>query len=59
VLKSAMPRIEQGTAGHRLLADRGDDKSRLRRTVIAWPGGSVEIGETMLGGLWPRWPTKR
>ena len=48
--QSAMSRIEPGTAGHRLLADRGDDESRLRRTVIAGPGGSVEVGDTLLGG---------
>src|SRR5258705_6232658 len=51
VRQSAMPRNEQGTAGHRLLADRGDDESRLRRTVIAGPGGSVEVGDTLLGGV--------
>jgi hypothetical protein len=45
-----MTRIEPGTAGHRPLPDRGDDQSRLRRTVIAGPGGSVEVGDTMLGG---------
>ncbi len=50
MLQSAMSRIEPGTAGHRLLADRGDDESRLRRTVIAGPGGSVEVGDTLLGG---------
>ncbi len=51
MLQSAMPRNEQPMAGHRLLADRGDDESRLRRTVIAGPGGSVEVGDTMLGGV--------
>src|SRR5258706_831282 len=52
VLQSAMPRNEQPMAGHRLLADRGDDESRLRRTVIAGPGGSVQGGDTLLrGGL--------
>jgi hypothetical protein len=50
VLQSAMPRIVPGAAGHPLLIDRSDDESRLRRTVIAGPGGSVEVGDTLLGG---------
>ena len=50
MLQSAMSRIEPGTAGQSLLADRGDDESRLRRTVIAGPGGPVDVGDTMLGG---------
>ena len=51
MLQSAMSRIGPGTAGQRLLADRGDDESRLRRTVIAGPGGPVEVGDTMLDGV--------
>jgi hypothetical protein len=34
-----------------LLADRGDDESRLRRSVMAGPGGTVEVDDTMLGGV--------
>jgi hypothetical protein len=34
-----------------LLADRGDDQSRLRRTVVAGPGGTVEVDDTVLGGV--------
>jgi hypothetical protein len=32
-----------------LLADRGDAESRLRRTVVAGPGGPVEVDDTVLG----------
>lgn len=51
MLQSAMSPTGSGTAGYRLLADHGDDESRLRRTVIAGPGGSVEVGDVMLGGV--------
>ena len=51
MVQSAMSRIEPGTAGHSLLADRGDDESRLRRTVIAGPGGQVALSDVMLGGV--------
>jgi hypothetical protein len=46
-----MPRVGSGTAGAGLLADRGDDESRLRRTVMAGPGGAVEIDDIVLGGV--------
>ncbi len=38
-------------AGGALLADHGDDESRLRRTVIAGPGGPVEVHDTILNGV--------
>jgi hypothetical protein len=46
-----MSRTGPGTAGHHLLADHGDNASRLRRTVIAGPGGPVEVGANVLGGV--------
>src|SRR6266542_1642258 len=51
VVESAMSRVGSGTAGAGLLADRGDAESRLRRTVAAGPGGAVEVGDTVLGGV--------
>src|SRR6266542_463561 len=50
-VESAMSRVGLGTAGAGLLADRGDAESRLRRTVAAGPGGAVEVGDTVLGGV--------
>ncbi len=41
-------------AGDALLADHGDDESRLRRTVIAGPGGTVEVHDTILNGVLAR-----
>src|SRR6266568_7285059 len=46
-----MPRAGAGTVGAGLLADRGDDESRLRRTVVAGLGGMVEVDDTVLGGV--------
>lgn len=46
-----MPRVASGTVGAGLLADRGDDESRLRRTVVAGPGGTVEVDDAVLGGI--------
>lgn len=46
-----MPRVGSGAVGAGLLADRGDDESRLRRTVVAGPGGTVEVDDTVLGGV--------
>src|SRR5258706_8904268 len=51
VVESAMSRVGSGTAGAGLLADRGDDESRLRRTVVAGPGGVPEVGDSVLGGV--------
>jgi Insertion element 4 transposase N-terminal/Transposase DDE domain len=51
VPQSAMSRVGSGTAGAGLLADRGDDESRLRRTVVAGPGGVAEVDDTVLGGV--------
>ena len=47
-----LSRTDVGIPGAGLLADHGDDASRLRRTVIAGPGGRVEVAETVLGGVW-------
>jgi hypothetical protein len=46
-----MSRVGSGTAGAGLLADRGDGESRLRRTVVAGPGGASEVDDTVLGGV--------
>jgi hypothetical protein len=46
-----MPCVGSGTVGAGLLADRGDDESRLRRTVVAGPGGTVEVDDAVLGGV--------
>jgi Insertion element 4 transposase N-terminal/Transposase DDE domain len=51
VRESATSRTGSGTAGASLLADHGDDQSRLRRTVIAGPGGRVEVNDAVLGGV--------
>jgi hypothetical protein len=51
VLQSATARAASGTVGADLLADRGDEESRLRRTVVAGPGGMVEVDDTVLGGV--------
>jgi hypothetical protein len=40
-----------GTPAASLLVDHGDDASRLRRSVIAGPGGPVEVADTVLGGV--------
>lgn len=49
--QSATSRTDVGTAGAGLLAGHGDEASRLRRTVIAGPGGPVEVADTVLGGV--------
>jgi len=46
-----MSRVGSGPVGAGLLADRGDDESRLRRTVVAGPGGTVEVDDAVLGGV--------
>jgi hypothetical protein len=51
VVESATSRVGSGTAGAGLLAGRGDDETRLRRTVVAGPGGTVEVDDTVLGGV--------
>src|SRR6266508_6551823 len=51
VVESAMSRVGSGTAGAGLLAENGDAESRLRRTVAAGPGGAVEVGDTVVGGV--------
>lgn len=51
MVESATSRVGSGTVGAGLLADRGDDESRLRRTVVAGPGGTVEVDDTVLGGV--------
>ena len=50
-MESATSRVGSGTVGVGLLADRGDAESRLRRTVVAGPGGPVEVDDTVLGGV--------
>ncbi len=49
--QSATSRTASGTAGASLLADRGDDESRLRRTVIGGPLARIEVDDTVLGGV--------
>jgi hypothetical protein len=51
VLQSVMSGTGVGMVGAGLLADEGDDASRLRRAVIAGPGGRVEVDTTVLGGV--------
>jgi hypothetical protein len=46
-----MSRTASEAAGVGLLADRSDGESRLRRTVLAGPGGAVEVDDTVLGGV--------
>jgi hypothetical protein len=43
--------VGSGMVGVGLLADRGDAESRLRRTVVAGPGGPVEVDDSVLGGV--------
>lgn len=50
-MESATSRVGSGMAGSGLVADRGDDESRLRRTVVAGPGGTVEVDDAVLGGV--------
>ena len=49
--QSAMSPTRSRPAGDALLADHGDDQSRLRRTVVAGPGGPVEVHDTILNGV--------
>lgn len=49
--ESATSRTVVGTAGAGLLADHGGDTSRLRRALIAGPGGPVDVAESVLGGV--------
>ena len=51
MLQSATPRTSPAAAGAGLLADRGDEESRLRRAVVAGPGGPVEVDDVVLGGV--------
>jgi hypothetical protein len=50
-VESATSRSGSGTVGVVLLADRGDAESRLRRAVVAGPGGPVEVDDIVLGGV--------
>jgi Transposase DDE domain/Insertion element 4 transposase N-terminal len=51
VQQSATSPAAAGTAGDSLLADHSNDESRLRRTIIAGPGGPVEVHDTILNGV--------
>lgn len=52
--QSAMSPARSRPSGGAVLADHRDDESRLRRTVIAGPGGPVEIHDTILNGVLAR-----
>ena len=52
--QSATSPTRSRPAGGALLADHRDDESRLRRTVIAGPGGTVEVHDSVLGGVLAR-----
>jgi Insertion element 4 transposase N-terminal/Transposase DDE domain len=51
VQQSATSPARSRPAGGALLADHSDDESRLRRTVIAGPGGPVEVHDSILNGV--------